>query len=112
VTHICPSCGYSLTADAPVERDGWLIEPRNGVSYQGVPVFTRMAWVQILYAAACSRGIVSTEVLRARISDSERSNVVASQIALMRKRLRALGLPVPIVTVRGDYISGYRWGLA
>ncbi len=109
MTHICPSCGYNLTADAAVERDGWCIDPRGAASYRGVELFTRNTWVQILFTCASMTGIVKVDVLQARISDSEESNVAASQLSLMRKRLAYLSVPCPIETVRGDCVSGYRW---
>lgn len=106
---ICPNCGLNLTADSIVERDGFRLDPRGGVTYGDCELFSRYGWTSILIALASQNRVLSSRALLGRASDSDRTNTLASQIAQMRKALRKAKVPDPIETIRG---RGYRWRAA
>ena len=104
---ICPICGYNLEADAIVERDGWRIDPRGEVLFEGRTVTTRRSWTAILLTLAREGGRrVTAEVLLSRTSSSERNNTMSSAIRQMRRAVEAQGLPWPVVSYRR---GGYAW---
>lgn len=108
MTHpICPHCGYSLTPDRVVERDGWRIDPRGKATHASGFVTTRQPWVIILHALALMDGRpVSIDMLLSRASDSDYPNTITSQISQLRKTLREAGIPDPVLTSRR---GGYSW---
>jgi DNA-binding response OmpR family regulator len=101
----CPSCGYSLTRDEPVERDGWRVEP-TGAWYRGKHILTGPSDSATLHAIASAPRPVSTDALLNRLGSEALSNVVAVYVSRIRSRCSALGVPSPIQTVRS---YGYRW---
>lgn len=110
MTSFCPCCGYNLVPDEPVEIDGWRIEPRGGVYFDGKRIHLRASWRQILYTVASLGGdMIRTEALLARVSDSENNNVLASHVSQMRSYLREYGIACPVVGMRGCDNGGYRW---
>lgn len=107
---ICPCCGYNLTADEPVERGPWVIDPRRGVFFNGELVVRRQTWTQILLTLARLNGArIPTEALLSRITESENPNVLASQVSQMRAYLRRRGIKAPVACVPGKGTPGYWW---
>ena len=106
---MCPSCGYNLKADEPVEIGDWRIVPREGAFFRDQLAFKRHSWTDVLLALARESGrSVATEMLLARISDSERNNTLSSQLSQMRRHLKAKGIPCPISSKTGRD-SSYWW---
>lgn len=104
----CPHCGYNLTRDEVIEANGFTLDPRGSVTFNGLPVSLTRGEANLLHALARARGrIVTAETLHARIALREGRNpqTVAVVISRIRKRVK----PCPITTVRG---AGYRWGVA
>lgn len=104
--HFCPMCGYNLTPDAVVERDGWHIDPRGEVHFNGARLRMPMSWVGILYALATSTDCVSRDALLNRISNSENENVLCAQVSKLRRHFNEIGVLPPFETV---WARGLRW---
>lgn len=105
----CPSCGYNLSADTALEIGPWRIEPRLGVLYGDRLVTRNQTHVGIILTVARANGrTVSSEVLLNRVSDSSTTNTIAVQMCRLRERLRSLGIPCPVESVRARP-GGYRW---
>jgi DNA-binding response OmpR family regulator len=103
---ICPNCGLSLERDRPVERDGFVIDPRGAVSYQGRSLPISGAQRTILHALASSQHDIRNDALVARTTDGEPfSNTIQVQVCAIRKKMRVAGAPNPIINARG----AYRW---
>lgn len=109
MTHhvLCPYCGHNFEADAPVEQDGWHLDPQSGRATFGSTVaVTRFSWVRILHTlASASPGIVKPDALLNRVSGGEDVNLVRVMLCQMRRQWPA-GVPWPVENVRGH---GYRW---
>lgn len=103
----CTRCGHNFEADAPVERDGWSIDPGAGrASYHGAIICERTTHTALLHTlAAAAPVIVTGEALLNRVSGSENSNVLASMLSQM-KRAWPETVPWPVESVHG---RGYRW---
>lgn len=106
--HFCLSCGLNITADVPLEVDGFLLDPRGGVlRYHGQPIFGLIASeFGVLYTLAAAEGrVVTREVLRNRcFTEGVTENSLNATISRARAILRAAQLPQPIQT-----FSTARW---
>lgn len=106
---MCPMCGYNLQADAVVETGEWRIDPRGDVLFRDRSIALRQSWVMLLLTLAAQPGRwISTEVLLARISESENRNVLSVHFSRIRAALLDAGAPVPFEGRRG-LPGGYRW---
>ncbi len=96
----CPSCGTNLSADAPVEIDGWRVTPYSAERY-GDSVHVTPSQAIILHTLAAADGRpVSRTVLMERAGSESDHNVLAVMVNRLRKQ-RA-----PIGTMRS---AGYYW---
>jgi DNA-binding response OmpR family regulator len=109
-TGFCPSCGFNLTKDEPIERDGFVIDPRGVVTFEGRQVPFTKAEHNLLHTLARAEGrCVESAVLGERLGESEDPvNTARVLILRIRRRCWNAGAPNPIRTVWG---RGYRWGL-
>jgi DNA-binding response OmpR family regulator len=105
----CPSCGFNLSRDELIERDGFVIDPRGGVTFEGRQIEIWPSEVSIAHTVATAAGrCVSIGAIAGRL-DSEAIdpiNRIAVSICRMRKRFAAANAPFPIETVHS---RGYRW---
>lgn len=101
---ICPHCGYSLQPDISVARAGWVISQQY-VFYNGAFIELSPTHRAILHTLvrAYPHGL-HIDALQSRVSYGD-SNVITTQVCHLRKKLRDLGLPVPISTTQ----EGYLW---
>lgn len=104
----CPHCGFSLDRDEPIERDGFTIDPRGSLSFLGEPVRMTRAEVCLMHTVASANGrIVSRSTVGERVGDQDDpANVASVLLCRVRKRLREISAPCPVVGVHG---RGYRW---
>lgn len=105
----CPHCGYSLDRDEIVERDGFRLDPRGTVSFQGRAVRATTMQALILHSLASASGRwVKPHVLADRIgSEAEHpDNVIAVLLSRTRHSMAETGAPDP---VRNEHGKGYRW---
>lgn len=108
----CPHCGYNLTRDEVIEADGFTLDPRGTVTFEGREARLTRPQVDLLYAMARADGRpVALPALAERMGSEAEDirNVVSAQLAHTKRRLRAANIPFPVRTVWG---RGYRWGLA
>ncbi len=114
---LCPHCGYNLIADEIVERDGFTIDPRGHVRYEGllIPGFTpQMVSVMHSLAKANGRKLTASVIAdRCGSENADRSNVVAVQICRLRRVLQACDIPCPVQSKLGPTREGggYWWGV-
>ena len=104
----CPSCGFNLSKDEPIERDGFLLDPRGTVSFCGRRLSFTKAEAAVLHSigAAGSR-TVEAATLACRFGDhDDPANVARVLVSRIRHRLAAYDVPCP---VRTDHGRGYRW---
>jgi DNA-binding response OmpR family regulator len=108
MTRFCPSCGFNFERDETIERDGFTLDPRGAVSFLGKAIAFTKAEAGFLHTIAASNGrLVTREVIGARIGQGEDPKDVATvMLHRVRKRLRAVSAPCPIVHVQG---RGLRW---
>ncbi len=112
MTHTCPSCGYDLAGDAVVVAGPWRIVPRDAAYYNGKRISVRPSWLNIMMTLAREEGrTITSDALLNRVSDSEDTNVIASQISQLRQTLNKIGIPTPIACGRGRgaHGGGYYW---
>lgn len=108
MTH-CPCCGYSLEQDKVIERDGFMLDPRGPVAFDGAPVPISKQQSEILFAIAAEEGRLARHAMLAeRIGYEGDLNSVVVQVSKMRRRLEQHRIPNPIYTVDG--FGGYAWG--
>ena len=93
-------CGYNLEADQVVTRDGFVLDPRGVVSWQGKRLRIKPAGVIVLHTLASSGRPVPRDAMLSRISSSENDNVLASTVSQLRKVLRECGVPDPVGVAR------------
>lgn len=99
----CPSCGYNLRADQPIERGPWRLLP-DEARFHGVRVALVGAETIILYTlAAAAPRAVTHEVLANRSSGSSSMASTKTRVARIRDKL---GDQCPI---ESEYGIGYRW---
>ena len=98
---MCPSCGYNLVKDTPVQIDGWTVH-LDGLSHglQQFPLPGRQGLIPHTLARASGR-TVSTEMLIERC-DLRSSGSLKVLVSQMRKR-------VPGLPIQGICGRGYRW---
>jgi DNA-binding response OmpR family regulator len=110
-TGFCPSCGFNLTKDEPIERDGFVIDPRGVVTFEGRQVPLQAGEIIFVHSIAAGEGrCVPISALLERM-DSESKDplgLLHTRLCMIRKRFFGVGAPNPIRTVWG---RGYRWGL-
>lgn len=106
---ICPSCGFNLSADEVIERDGFTVDPRGTLKFEGRQVEHLSPFMTgiILAVARAGDRTLSIEAIQNRITESH-TNIVQVMVCRIRKILAAQSVPCPITTVRG---RGYAWGL-
>ena len=117
MSSLCPHCGYNLEADVIIERDGFTIDPRGHVRYDGslIPGFTaQMVSVLHTLAKAGGRKLTSSVIAdRCSSENIDRSNVIAVQICRLRRVLKARDIPCPVQSrsrpVREG--GGYWWAV-
>lgn len=101
---LCPHCGYDLSADKPIERDGLWIDPATRIAtWQGRPVGLPGAQFTLAYALVKAwPAYVPIAALADRIGyeGDDPANIIANYVS----RLRKAGLPIR--TVHG---VGYAW---
>ena len=107
----CPSCGFNMTRDETVERDGFTLDPRGCVSFMGKDVPLTKAEATLLHTVAAADGrVVSRATVASRFGMSDDpANVTSVLMCRIRKRLSAFGAPCP---VKNEIGRGYRWELA
>jgi DNA-binding response OmpR family regulator len=100
----CLNCGYNISKDETVERDGWVLMPGKA-THRAAHIDISMGQADILHALADAYpATVSGDALANRSSRGRYStNSLKSTIFLIRKKLGPLS---PIETVRGE---GYCW---
>lgn len=101
---ICPHCGYSLQRDATVvNRAGWVLNHQyvfhNSMFIELSPTHRSL----LLTLALAHPHALTVDVLQNRVCYGD-SNVITTQVCNLRKKLRELGLPVPIMTTSAGYI--------
>jgi len=110
MTAICPHCQYDLKADEVIKRDGFTLDPRGAVTYNGKEIKLTKAQKCILFSLAKADGRrLSSYDLADRCCYYETahvSNAIKMHISLLRKRLS--GLPCP---VQNEHGVGYYWKL-
>lgn len=104
----CPHCGFNLERDQPVERDGFVIDPRGAVRFCGHPVRLTPAETQIMHtlAAADGRSVRVSTILERLGCEDAQYNRVSVSISKIKRTLTQSGIPFPI---RSDWGRGYRW---
>jgi DNA-binding response OmpR family regulator len=111
MTGICPHCGYSLAKDEPLHRDGFMLDPRGVVTFEGRTVPLRPSAHSIVFALAkCAPRPLSIDTLLVQMgSENAEANVVQVQLTWAKTAFRKALAPFPIENVWG---RGYRWSLA
>lgn len=105
----CPSCGYNLTRDEVIERDGFMLDPRGVAAFGGGDLGMTPGEALVLYAVARGGGRpVQRNVILSRISDGCDPNIVSVLLSRARSKLMSRDVASPIKTVHG---RGYAWGL-
>lgn len=99
MTGLCPHCGRSLVPDKEVERDGWRITSWGQCWYEGRLLNLTPSRGLLLYGMAAVDGPISRIALLARISESEKDNLLAVQLSHLRRSLRAQDVPIPFYTL-------------
>jgi hypothetical protein len=107
VTAICPHCGYSLTRDDPIERDGWRLHATRGVTAPGGKRLTlTRAQLRLLVALAQADeallGHQLCDLAGVRTPDS-----LDVLLSLTRRACRAAGVAVPFKSL--GYGRGWGW---
>jgi DNA-binding response OmpR family regulator len=94
VTCICPHCGYSLAADAIIALDGFEIDPRGKVAWQGARLALTGQQAEILHVIAAGEGRpVKIEIISERLGHDGNSDIVHVQVCRLRRNLREAGAP-------------------
>jgi len=109
MSDLCPSCGFNLVKDKPIEIDGYVIDQgERTVSYEGKQVSgLTLSQVLMLHSIAkASPSCISSDALLNRMSDSDNTNLVCVQLGKMRNVFEDIGVTCPVQTVWG---RGYRW---
>ncbi len=107
MTSICPHCGYDLRHDEVVELDGFRIDPRGTVEFEGAKLVIGPSRRRLLFALAKAwpRPI-------SRIALADRGDIAVDSLDVVvhhiRTWLRAKSLPQPIKAVWG---YGFIWSL-
>lgn len=102
MTHFCPSCGYNLTPDKPIQRGAYDLTPEETYRDGQRMCITRMEAAFLYTVAAAAGRCVNRNVIGQRISIAEDPGNLANVMAC---RLRKKGV-APFETVYGH---GYRW---
>lgn len=100
----CPSCGFNLAADEPVQIGRWTVSV-DEVRLDGQLLQLTSCEVLLLHSAAAKhpRPVRRTAV-QERVSSAENAaNIVSVMMCRLRRKL---GANMPIETVRG---VGLRW---
>ena len=106
---LCPHCGYDLTRDELIHLDGFRIDPRGTVDFNGHPLSLTKA--QSIFVASVAKAAprpipYAALIERMGIEGRHERNILSSQLCLMRNRLRAYDIALPIVAKPG---MGYQW---
>lgn len=115
MSDLCPHCGYNLEADTIIERDGFTIDPRGHVRYEGllIPGFTpQMVSVMHSLAKATGRKLTARILADRCGSDTaDTSNVISVQVFRIRRALQAVDIPCPVQSRLGPTREGggYWW---
>jgi len=105
----CPSCGFNLDRDEVLQLDGFVLDPRGMIAFQGSPVLMTHHEAMAMHTVASANGRpVKTETISQRISDGEDPHCASVFIHRARRRLLAAGVPNPIQTA---FRRGYRWSV-
>jgi len=108
MTAICPHCQYDLKADTIIERDGFTLDPRGAVTYNGQEIKLTKTQKCILFSLAKANGRrLSSYDLADRCCYYDASNAnkeFKMHISLLRKRLSHVQCPV-----QTDHGVGYYW---
>jgi DNA-binding response OmpR family regulator len=104
---ICPNCGLSVTRDETIERDGFVIDPRGAVSYNGTEIPLSSCQREIFYTLARFKHDVEFDVLVNRAGkENNAPGAAMHHVSDIRCKLRASNCPNPIISVKA---VGYRW---
>ena len=108
MSHICPSCGYNLSRDEVIDRDGFMLDPRGAAQFHGDDLGLTLAEALTLYAIASANGRpISHKTIASRVSDSNDAEVARIFVLRARRKLTVHDAPDPVRTMRG---RGYAWG--
>jgi hypothetical protein len=104
---ICGFCGASNNRDLSIDRDGFRIDPRGAVFFGKKHIPLSPPQREIFYTLARIEHDVTHDVLLNRVgSNDTQVHTVQGYIGDIRRILRALAVPSPIISVIG---TGYRW---
>lgn len=103
MTDLCPSCGYNLKRDEPIQRGEWTLEPIS-TWFRGIRLRITPSESGFLHTLAKAGGRpLARDVMGARLSDGEvPGDVMTAYACRLRRKLEQ----VPFETVHGH---GYRW---
>lgn len=110
--NFCPHCGFNLSQDAIVERDGFTIDPRGTITFNGRRIKATPIDMGIAHSVASAAGrVVKCEVIAERLGSetNDPRGLIRTRICFMRKNFADARAPFPLETVFG---RGYRWGAA
>lgn len=109
--NFCPHCGFNITRDETIRRDGFEICPVKGATYRGAAVRLTSSCLTMLHSvAACDFPLEYTVIADRMGYDGDHfKNLLAVQRCRLAERLAEVGAPNPIVTVWG---RGYQWRVA
>lgn len=108
--NFCTNCGTNTSKDEVVERDGFRIDPKVGVSYMGRPIKLSKVQRCIMLTLASANGRrLPRQLLADRccyLKETGNVNTVRTHISVLRRKLEGQGVPVPF---RNDWDVGYYW---
>lgn len=107
---LCPHCGYDLQLDTPILIDDFSM--MNSMSHlwwrDQVIALTSSERIVCYTLMKAYPGPVRTSVLLERLdSDAEHNNIINVYISRIRRKIRDVGAPNPIVTQGRDGV--YSW---
>ncbi len=101
---MCPHCGYNLAPDQLIEAGRWVLSPTE-TFYDGERLDVTKQQAAVLHTLAKARGVcVPPEVIKNRVSDSERGDNNIVYVLMRRLRMR-----LPSVPFERAYGVGFRW---
>jgi DNA-binding response OmpR family regulator len=114
MTPNCPSCGYNLANDQVIERDGFAIDPRGLVVYNGRAVKGLIPTdVCIFHSIAKNQGRpINISALTERCCDEDTDvGRVYNAVCRIRHALNLQDIPDPIktLTAYSNAQGGYYW---
>lgn len=107
----CPHCGYDLARDAPLFLNGFsMLGPDSPLYYNGQRIRltgmeAALCWTLM---KACPRP-VRIDVILDRIGSEGEYNCISVLLTRIRKKLKAIGVTMPIEPMRHHGGRGYTW---